>query len=210
MSYTLQDDGLYHIPIIDLGTRLRDNFGLRIAEHPHFDEVDRVHVDGSLHYNNNAIDVQDWRDDVIDGVSWQQRTENLERLLGGSAAEVFGPASGVKGHERHLHLGSEDGIFKLKPEVFKILFGGGQGGKRATFSYAGPPTTLPTVDEIGRQVDKRIEDEKNRGEAKTRAQLYSEMSKKELDDLYDTMRVEDPAKARIEGMKMHKAYFGKE
>ena len=205
MGYTLQPDGLYHIPIIDLGTRLRDNFGLRIREHPHFDKVDRVHVDGSLHYNNNAIDVQDWRDDVIDGVSWQQRTENLERLLGGSAAEVFGPASGVKGHESHLHLGSEDGIFKLKPEVFKILFGGGQGGKRATFSYAGPPTTLPTVDEVTSTAH-----EKARVDAKTKAQLYSEMSKKELDDLYDTMRVEDPAKARIEGMKMHKAYFGKE
>jgi hypothetical protein len=34
------------------------------------------------------------------------------------------------------------------------------------------------------------------------------MSKAQLDSAYDAMR-SDPAKARTEGMKMHKAYFGK-
>ena len=46
----------------------------------------------------------------------------------------------------------------------------------------------------------------NQVEAKTRAQDYSKMSKAQLDSAYDAMR-SDPAKAREEGMKMHKAFF---
>ena len=45
-------------------------------------------------------------------------------------------------------------------------------------------------------------------EAVERVQNYAKMSKAELDAAYDGMR-NDPAKARVEGMKMHKAYFGK-
>ncbi len=37
---------------------------------------------------------------------------------------------------------------------------------------------------------------------------YKDMSKAQLDAAYDAMR-DDPAKASIEGMKMHKAYFNK-
>ena len=46
-------------------------------------------------------------------------------------------------------------------------------------------------------------------EAKTRAQEYSKMSKAEMNAAYDKLRAEDPAKARTEGMKMHKAFFKK-
>ena len=45
-------------------------------------------------------------------------------------------------------------------------------------------------------------------EAVERVQNYANMSKAELDAAYDGMR-NDPAKAKVEGMKMHKAYFGK-
>ena len=45
-------------------------------------------------------------------------------------------------------------------------------------------------------------------EAIERAKNYSEMSKSELNTAYDAMR-SDPAKAREEGMKMHKAFFNK-
>ena len=45
-------------------------------------------------------------------------------------------------------------------------------------------------------------------EAKERVQNYKGMSKAELDSAYDAMR-SDPAKAREEGMKMHKAFFNK-
>jgi hypothetical protein len=46
-------------------------------------------------------------------------------------------------------------------------------------------------------------------EAKTRAKAYADMSKAEMNAAYDKLRASDPAKARVEGMKMHKAFFGK-
>ena len=48
----------------------------------------------------------------------------------------------------------------------------------------------------------------DRAGAKAKAQAYSDMSKSEMNAAYDAMR-SDPAKAEIEGMKMHKAFFGK-
>ena len=48
-----------------------------------------------------------------------------------------------------------------------------------------------------------------RVEAKERAMNYSTMSKAELDSAYDDMRATDAGKAAVEGMKMHKARFGK-
>lgn len=44
--------------------------------------------------------------------------------------------------------------------------------------------------------------------AKERAQNYANMSKSEINAAYDAMR-NDPAKASIEGMKMHNAFFKK-
>ena len=193
MSYTLQDDGFYHVPIVDLGTRLRDNFGLTIREHEAFDPVDNVHSPNSYHYHGQAIDVQDWRDDTIDGVSWRDRTGNLENLLQGSGAEVFGPNSGVAGHDTHLHLAADNGIFRLNQQQYDTLFGGNAGGQNATFASATPASPQEQPERAG---------------AKEKAQDYTKMSKAQLDSAYDAMR-SDPAKARTEGMKMHKAYFGK-
>lgn len=196
MSFELQSDGTYHVPIIALGERLRDNFGLTIREHEHFDPVDNVHAPNSYHKFGEAIDVQDWRDDVIDGVGWRERTGNLERLLQGSGAEILGPNSGVSGHDSHLHLAAKGGIFKLNQEQYDTLFGGGAGGSAATFSSFTPPETPRTP------TDSQVE-------AKERAQNYKEMSKAQLDAAYDKMRSSDANKAAVEGMKMHKAYFGK-
>ena len=44
--------------------------------------------------------------------------------------------------------------------------------------------------------------------AKEKAKAYKDMSKAQLDSAYDAMR-NDPNKAAVEGMKMHKAYFNK-
>jgi hypothetical protein len=198
MSYTQQSDGQYHIPIVDLGERLRDNFGLTIREHEAFDPVDSVHAPNSYHYHGEAIDVQDWRDDNINGVSWQDRTKNLERLLQGSGAEILGPNSGVAGHDSHLHLAADGGIFKLNQQQYDTLFGGNAGGTSATFAGGTPPINTPASPQ----------QQPERSEAKGKAQDYSKMSKAQLDSAYDAMR-SDPAKAREEGMKMHKAYFGK-
>ena len=46
-------------------------------------------------------------------------------------------------------------------------------------------------------------------QAKERAAAYEAMSKSQMNAAYDEMRKSDPAKAREEGMKMHKAYFKK-
>ena len=190
MAFTKGDDGFYHVPIVALGERLRDNFGLTIKEHSHFDQVDDVHAPNSYHKYDEALDIQDWRDDDIDGVDWRTRTGNLEKLLAGSGAEIIGPNSGMAGHDTHLHIAAKGGIFKLNQEQYDTLFGGNAGGTRATFASSTPPSTPERV------------------EAVTRAKEYSKMSKAELDSAYDALR-SDPAKARVEGMKMHKAFFNK-
>ena len=46
-------------------------------------------------------------------------------------------------------------------------------------------------------------------QAKTRAQEYSKMSKADMNSAYDALRKSDPAKAAIEGKKMHRAFFNK-
>ena len=194
MAFERQADGFYHVPIVDLGTRLRDNFGLTIKEHSHFDPVDNVHAPNSYHYYDEALDVQDWRDDVIDGVGWKDRTANLRNLLQGAGAEVLGP--GDKGHDSHLHLAAKGGIFKLNQQQYDTLFGGNAGGKTATFASFSPP-------EAPQQSDG------NRVEAVTRAKEYSKMNKAEMNSAYDALRKSDPAKAAIEGKKMHRAFFNK-
>lgn len=49
---------------------------------------------------------------------------------------------------------------------------------------------------------------KGPAQAKEKAQAYSSMSKSQLDSSYDGMR-SNTEQAETEGMKMHKAYFGK-
>ena len=46
-------------------------------------------------------------------------------------------------------------------------------------------------------------------EAATRAKEYSKMNKTEMNSAYDDLRKSDPAKAAIEGKKMHRAFFNK-
>ena len=113
----------------------------------------------------------------------------------GSGAEVIGPGD-MAGHDSHLHLAAKDGTFKLTQQQYDTLFGGGAGGKSATFGGFTPPEQPHSPDNP------------QHVEAKTKAQDYTKMSKAQLDSAYDAMR-SDPAKARTEGMKMHKAYFGK-
>ena len=48
-----------------------------------------------------------------------------------------------------------------------------------------------------------------RVEAVTRTKEYSKMNKAEMNSAYDDLRKSDPAKAAIEGKKMHRAFFNK-
>lgn len=154
MAYQIQSDGKYHIPIVDLGNRLQDNFGLRVREHSAFGGVSPVHAPNSYHKYDEAIDVTDHRDDDIDGVSWQQRTGNLQNLLRGSGAEIIGPNSGDPNHSTHLHLAAKDGVFKLDQQQYDTLFGGNAGGTRATFAGFTPANTgeANTTDATGQPI----------------------------------------------------------
>ena len=199
--YTPNDQGVYTIPLVDLGRRLQNNFGLTIREHPEFDPVDNVHSSNSYHYipGGGAIDIQDWRADNIDGVDWRTRTGNLENMLAGSGAEVFGPNSGLAGHGTHLHLAGFDGgkNVRLNEDQYRYFFGGNAGGARATFHRGeNAPPLAPVTVNVDRQ------------DAAQKAKDYANMSKAQLNTAYDAMRG-DPVKARDEGMKMHKAYFKK-
>ena len=110
MAYTLQDDGRYHIPIVDLGNRLQNNFGLRVREHSAFGGNSGGHATNSHHDHDEALDITDWRGGAgngaegFDGVGFIQRTKNLTKLLQSSGKEILGP--GAPGHDEHLHIGN--------------------------------------------------------------------------------------------------------
>ncbi len=197
-GYTPNDQDVYTIPLVDLGHRLKNNFGLTIKEHPEFDTVDPVHSTNSYHYipGGGAIDIQDWRSDVIDGVSWLDRTKNLRNLLKGSGAEVIGPGD-MKGHDKHLHLaGFNDGKdIRLNTNQYNYLFGGNSGGQNSTFLMSSDPSTpSPVADKV----------------APPATTDYNQMSASQINSEYDKMRMAgDVFKAETEGMKMHKAFFKK-
>lgn len=195
MAYSIQDDGRYHIPIVDLGKRLRDHFGLSVGQHSAFGGNTGGHTLNSHHDYDEALDITDWRSNVIDGVSWQQRTKNLTNLLKGSGHEILGP--GTPGHEEHVHIGNHGGIFKLDQQQYDYLFGGNSGGKNSTFVFTrdSNPSTPSLVADIT---------------VPPATTNYSQMSASQINQAYDKLRMAgDVFKAEDEGMKMHKAYFNK-
>jgi len=197
-GYTPNDKGIYTIPLVDLGHRLKDNFKLTIREHPEFDPVDNVHSDNSYHYipGGGAIDIQDRRPDIIDGVGYVDRTKNLRDLLKGAGAEVIGPGD-LKGHDEHLHLAGFDGgkNIRLNADQYNYFFGGNSGGKNSTFAFTrdtdqSTPSSVadPTVSPAN----------------------YADMNASQINAAYDKIRMAgDIFKAQDEGLKMHKSYFKK-
>ena len=148
MAYTANDKGMYEIPLVAFGKRLRDNFGLDIGEHSAFGGNSGGHAPNSYHNYDEAIDIRDWRDDDIDGVSWQKRTANLRNMLKGAGPEVLGP--GDKGHDTHVHLAATNGMLNLNQSQYDYFFGGKSGGSKALFDGAtgleGGSTSTPKPD----------------------------------------------------------------
>ena len=207
MSYTPNADGFYEIPLIDLGNRLQNNFGLRVREHSAFGGNSGGHAPNSYHNYDEAIDITDWRDDDIDGVSWQQRTKNLRNLLSGVGDELLGP--GDAGHDEHIHLAGKGGVFRLNQSQYNHLFGGNAGGNRATFTNLDTPGSAEEPGSLETDVSKGDE-VASRSEAVERAKNYQNMSKAELNAEYDKLRAGDDINLAVEeGMKMHNAYFKK-
>ena len=196
MSYTAGDDGRYSIPLVDFGNRLQDNFGLRVGEHSAFGGNTGGHADNSYHNYDEAIDITDWRDDDIDGVSWKDRTINLRKLLAGAGPEVLGPDNDSN-HGTHLHLAATGGNLSLSQGQYDYFYGGNSGGKRSTFSSVDLPISDSSTSSSPTATETKPVD-------------YSTMTKSELDSSYDNFRkAGDVFKASEEGMKMHKAYFNK-
>lgn len=113
-------------------------------------------------------------------------------IKGGSLLSTWNDSGGGGIMSQYL-VQTENG-----PREFLMLHGSDQNkitGKGAVTDYSipEPKNNTPTTPQ-----QKAVE----------RVQNYANMSKAELDAAYDGMR-NDPAKARIEGMKMHKAFFGK-
>ena len=196
MPYTPGDDGRYSIPLVDFGNRLQDNFGLSIGEHSAFGGNTGGHAPNSYHNYDEAIDVKDWRNDDIDGVSWKDRTINLRKLLAGAGPEVLGPDNDSN-HGTHLHLAATSGNLSLNPQQYDYFYGGNSGGKRSTFSSVDLPISDSSTSSSPTATETKPVD-------------YSTMTKNELDSSYDNFRkAGDVFKASEEGLKMHKAYFNK-
>ena len=198
-------DGKYQVPIVDLGKQL-ENLGLTVVEHSAFGGTSNVHAKNSFHDYDEAIDIQDWRPDMLGGVHWKDRTANLAKLLQGSGKEVLGP--GTPGHDSHVHLGNYGGVFSLSPEQYTAIF---EGSKTSTFSPGSFETSTSdtSVPEASSTFTGMQGPVKAQIDAKERAQSYAEMSKADINTQYDKLRESDPSAARIEGMKMHKAFFNK-
>ena len=223
--YTASDSGMYQIPIADFGRRLQNNFGLRVVEHPEFGGVGNMHAPNSYHHYGEAIDIQDHRGgegfgaEGFDGVGFVERTKNLRDRLRGAGAEVIGPGD-MKGHETHLHLAGKGGMLNLNQQQYDYFYGGKAGGKMSTFAGSPPvmPATsvatetkpvAPTESGLDPKLSVTNVTPESDAAAQNLAKSYVDMTKSELDSAYDQMRASDPAKARTEGMKMHKAFFNK-
>ena len=87
----------------------------------------------------------------------------------------------------------------------RAIYDGGDGGLRWDGSIPTPP---PTALQSG-DAPVSPPTQTPQQEAVERVTNYKEMSKSQMDNAYDKMRADDPNKAAIEGMKMHKAFFNK-
>ena len=186
MSYQLVD-GKYQVPLVDFGKQLQSR-GWNVAEHSAFGGVSPVHAPNSYHKYDEALDItwknNDYGDfDPSGKIGWNDWTNQLGNRLQGAGPEVLYRDTDPN-HPTHVHLAAKGGMLNLSPEQMND-FGLMNDGAVTPVTGAG-----------------------NRGQAKEKAQSYSDMSKSQMNSAYDAMR-SDPAKAETEGMKMHNAYFNK-
>ena len=183
MAYAFKD-GRYQVPIVDFGKQLQGR-GWNVAEHSAFGGVSDVHAPNSYHKYDEALDItwknNDYGDfDPSGKIGWADWTDQLGDRLAGAGPEVLYRSNDPK-HSTHVHLAAKNGMLTLSPEQMK---------------------------DFGFDVDGDVAPVADRGKAKEKAQAYKDMSKSEMNSAYDAMR-SDTAKAETEGMKMHKAFFGK-
>ena len=128
--------------------------------------------------------------------------EGTELTIDGSHMSTWRDSGGGGIMSQYL-INTDDGHRELL-----LLHGSDQNkitGKGAVTNYKPGDFTSMTPPETPQAPDGTPE----RVEAVTRAKEYSKMSKAEMNSAYDDLRKSDPAKAAIEGKKMHRAFFNK-
>ena len=191
MSYKVVN-GLYQVPLVDFGKHLQSR-GWNVAEHSAFGGNTGGHAPNSYHNYDEALDIT-WKNneygdyDPSGKIGWSDWTDKLGSRLKGAGPEVL-YRSNDPNHSTHVHLAAKGGVLTLSP------------GQMQDFGLItdGQPVAM-----AGAGSDKNG----SRSTAKEKAKAYSDMSKSEINAAYDAMR-SDTAKAESEGMKMHKAFFGK-
>ena len=148
----------------------------------------RAHRPGwhSFDYYAPNIDAKDRWDSSAEGAPIY--------VVGAGGLKVEGASGGNYGNYG-LVIGADGNVISKSGhgDDSQAVFSGGTLGNSDVPTTASPTNSTPTTPQQ---------------EAVERTQNYSKMSKAELDAAYDGMR-NDPVKAREEGMKMHKAFFGK-
>ena len=129
---------------------------------------------------------------------WHSSAEDAPIYIVGQAGRKSGGGTGG-GYGNYGYVLDENGNVVSKSghgNTSGSVFGGG------TFEGTPLPATGDT-DGTG------ITPKPAQVEAVTRAKEYSKMNKAEMNSAYDSLRASDPAKAAIEGKKMHRAFFNK-
>ena len=128
------------------------------------------------------------------GIDYATPVGTQVSVLGGTLIDTLADEGSGYGFNSSYAFKTKDG----KVLHARLLHGSDKNPLKSAGDTSEIPTPSPTTDGP----------KPNQQEAVERVQNYKEMSKAELNKAYDDMR-SDPAKAREEGMKMHKAFFNK-
>jgi hypothetical protein len=102
--------------VVDVGRFIESRMGLRVREHSAWNggrPITGGHSNGSLHYQDKALDITDWRSPGEAESVWKPRMRALERAWTPIAQkygiQMYGPDSDPRGHGEHIHLGFPSG-----------------------------------------------------------------------------------------------------
>jgi LAS superfamily LD-carboxypeptidase LdcB len=102
--------------VVEVGRFIESRMGLRVREHSAWNggrPITGGHSIGSLHYQDNALDITDWRRPGEPQSVWLPRMQALDRAWSPIARkygiQFFGPITDPAGHPTHIHLGFPNG-----------------------------------------------------------------------------------------------------
>ena len=102
--------------VVEVGRFIESRMGLRVREHSAWNggrPITGGHSNNSLHYQDKALDITDWRRPGEPESVWKDRMRALERAWTPIAQkygiEMYGPVSDPRNHGGHIHLGFRSG-----------------------------------------------------------------------------------------------------